>query len=196
MIKTFTDKITLKPIEYSEESIFVIYTKGGYHKKRALRFFTSDKVSEALEFFYSLEVPINQRKYLMIHHRDHLAESEGKMVYNMKGYYPNAKELKLKLGRHLVSYRYRPTLNLVKTPESLAKKLSLVDFSKLPVKHEKWSKTKLIYCLLSYFFSLNDFEKYELMDKAFSLYTSEKLESGGKEDEANDLRELVAMERL
>jgi hypothetical protein len=34
------------------------------------------------------------------------------------------------------------------------------------------------------------------MDKAFRLYTSEKLQSGGKEDEANDLRELVAMESL
>ena len=81
-------------------------------------------------------------------------------------------------------------------PESIAKKLALVDFSKLPVKHEKWSKTKLIYCLLSYFFSLNDSEKHDLMDKAFRLYTSEKLQSGGKEDEANDLRELVAMESL
>jgi len=196
MIKTHVDKNTLKPIEYFEESIFVIYTKGGYHKKRALRFFTSDKIIDALEFFYGLEVPVNQRKYLMIHHRDHLAENEGKMIYNMKGYYPNAKELKLKLGRHMVSYRYKATLNLVKTPESIAKKLALVDFSKLPVKHEKWSKTKLIYCLLSYFFSLNDAEKHELMDKAFRLYTSEKLQSGGKEREANELRELVAMESL
>jgi hypothetical protein len=196
MILNHVDKITKKPIQYSEESIFVIYSKGGYHKKRPIRFFTHTHVQDALDFFYALEVPVNQRKYLMIHHRDHLSESEGEMIYNMKGYYPNASELKLKLGRHLVSYRYRPTLNLVKTPESIANKLSLIDFSKLPVKHEKWSKTKLIYCLLSYFFSLNDQEKHELMDKAFRLYTSEKLQSGGKEKEANELRELVAMESL
>jgi hypothetical protein len=49
MIKTFTDKITLKPIEYSEESIFVIYIKDGYHKKRAIRFFTSDMINLTLE---------------------------------------------------------------------------------------------------------------------------------------------------
>jgi hypothetical protein len=196
MILNHIDKITKKPIQYSEESIFVIYSKGGYHKKRPIRFFTHTHVQDALDFFYALEVPLNQRKYFMVHHRDHLAESEGEMIYNMKGYYPNASELKLKLGRHLVSYRYRPTLNLVKTPESIANKLSLIDFTKLPVKHEKWSKTKLIYCLLSYFFSLNDQEKHELMDKAFRLYTSEKLQSGGKDKEANELRELVAMESL
>jgi hypothetical protein len=191
MILNHVDAITKKPIQYDENSIFVIYLKGGYHKKRPIRFFTHAHVREALDFFYALDVPLTKRKYFMIHHKDHLSESEGKLIYNMKGYYPNAGELKLKLGRHLVSYRYRPTLNLVKTPETLAKKIDMFDFSTLPVKHEKWSKTKLVYCLLAYFFSLNEQDRYELMDKSFKLFTAEKLQSGGKDTDASELRELV-----
>ena len=45
-----------------------------------------------------------------------------------------------------------------------------------------------MYCLLSYFFSLNQEEKTTLLEKAFRLYASEKLASGGNIEEATELK--------
>jgi hypothetical protein len=64
----------------------------------------------------------------------------------------------------------------------------MIDFSTFPYIHEKWTKTKLMYCLLSYFFSLNQEEKTTLLEKAFRLYASEKLASGGNIEEATELK--------
>jgi hypothetical protein len=188
MKKIYVDKVTHKPIEYTDDSVFVIYSKGGYHKKRLERIFTADKVEEAFDFFYKMQVPMTQRKHLCIHHKDMMLPHEGKVILNMKGYFPTNIGIGFTHGRARSTYRHSPTLNLIKTPETIAIKLRMIDFTTFPYIHEKWTKTKLMYCLLAYFFSLNQEEKTTLLEKAFRLYASEKLASGGNIEEATELK--------
>lgn len=193
MTKTYIDKVTHKPINYNETDVFVIYSKGGYHKKRLERIYSADRVEEAFDFFYKLEVPMTQRKHLCIHEKDKMLQHEGKVILNMKGYFPTNVGIGFSHGRSRANYRHVPTLNLIKTPETIALKLRLVDFTTFPYIHEKWTKTKLMYCLLSYFFSLNQEEKTILLEKAFRLYASEKLASGGNDKEATELKRQAMM---
>jgi hypothetical protein len=195
MTKTYIDKVTHKPIKYNEEDVFVIYSKGGYHKKRLERIYSADRIEEAFNFFYMMQVPMTQRKHLCVHSKDKMLPHEGKVILNMKGYFPTNVGVGFSHGRARTNYRHSPTLNLIKTPETIAIKLRMVDFTTFPYIHEKWTKTKLMYCLLSYFFSLNQEEKTTLLEKAFRLYASEKLASGGNIEESTELKRQ-AMEDL
>jgi hypothetical protein len=181
----YVDQITKKPIEYNENNVFMIYTKGGYHKKKLIRIFPCARVEEALKFFYDLEITKNHRKYLVKELKDSLGESKGETILSMKGYFPNTKALKLKIGQNLYAYEKIATLNLVHTPITLARKLNLFDLETLPMMHEKWSKSKIVYALLSYIFSIPENERNELMKKAYRAYILDKLSSG-----ASDPKEL------
>jgi len=193
----YLDEITKKPIEYNENDFFCIYVKGGYHKKRLMRAFSHERISEALKFFYDLEITKNHRKHFVRQSKDSLGESHGEVIYNMKGYFPNANALKLKLGRNVYSYKKIATLNLIHTPITLAKKLSLFDLDTLPPMQEAWSKSKLVYCLLSYIFSISEKDRNEIMRKAYRAYVLDKLESGGQESkDISEFKEIVASQNF
>jgi hypothetical protein len=99
----------------------------------------------------------------------------------MKGYSPSPQSLSLvtKENRR-ISYKKVPTLNLINTPETLAIKIRSLDLSSLPLIPEKWTQSKVMYALLSWFFSLDQNDRNEVLKKAFPLYLNEKLSSGGK----------------
>lgn len=190
----YRDPVTRKPIDYSETSVFIIFIRGRYHKKRAIKYFAYTNIQDALDFYYQYEIPETYYKYLHLNTKDDLSERGGEVIFKMKGHLPSTKELKLKLAKRSVAYEKVPTLNLIHTPMSLAKKLKIYDFSRLPVVHEAWTKTRLVYCLMSYFFSLSHDEQSKLMEIAYPLYLSEKLMSGGRIDESNKMVEIVSNE--
>lgn len=190
----YRDPVTKRPIDYNETSVFIVFIRGKYHKKRAIKYFPHDQIQDALNFYYQYEIPETHYKYLQIHHKDDLREKSGDVIFKMKGFLPSTKEIKLKLAKRSVAYKKVSTINLIHTPISLAKKLKFYDFSKLPVVHEAWTKTRFVYCLLSYFFSLTPIEQHAMMEKAYKLYIAEKLLSGGREDESNKMIEIAQSE--
>lgn len=192
---TYVDKFTGRPIEYDKNSVFVIYLKGSYRKKRPIKYFTCERIEEAFKTFYDLDIATNQRKYLKLHHKDHMSEQDGETIYSMKGYLPQTMTPKIKMGNGMISYRKIATINMIHTPITLAKKIHAVDFDSFPLINEKWTKTKLAYCLFAYFFDLPIEERNKLLARAHKLYVSEKVESGGNETDALIFKEIIALKK-
>jgi hypothetical protein len=190
---TFIDPISKKPIEYDDNTIFGIYTKAKWGRKYPRRFFESSRISEALKEFYNLDVPISHRKHLMMFpSKEEVNLKSGTLLLSMEGYLPNIRDFQLDVTTPKKSHEYRKvaTLNLINTPEAIAIKLRGLDFSKFPLVSERWTQTKVVYSLLSYFLSLNDEDKNELIRKAFYCYLQDKLASKGREEDIKYITEL------
>lgn len=187
----FIDKVTKRPIHYAEDSIFVLAVKGGYKKKRIIKYFKSKEIEQAFTSFYDLEIPKNQKKYLYQVSESSMDIKSGELIYRMNGYLSNGKSYNFRTGIKAHSYRRIPTINLIHTPESLAKKMDLLDLDSFPITSERWSKTKISYCLWCFFLALDKKKQCDLLEKAFNLLILEKLESGGVKEEVNEMKELI-----
>lgn len=190
---TFIDPISKKPIEYTDSSIIGIYTKTKWGRKYPRRFFEATKLPEAVKEFYNLDIPLNYRKHLIIFpSKEEVNLKSGTLLLSMQGFLPNIREFQLDVTTPKKSHEYRKvaTLNLINTPEAIAIKLRGLDFSKFPLVSERWTQTKVVYSLLSYFLSLNDEDKNELIRKAFYCYLQDKLASKGREEDIKYITEL------
>lgn len=187
MNKIYVDKVTHKPIEYTEENILAIYVKVRNGTRRLRKFYQVSEIENAFSDFYDLEIPDTHRKILCMHSPNRMLSSQGTILLSMKGYSPSPQSLSLvtKENRR-ISYKKVPTLNLINTPETLAIKIRSLDLSSLPLIPEKWTQSKVMYALLSWFFSLDQNGRNEVLKKAFPLYLNEKLSSGGKLTELGD----------
>jgi len=173
----YVDPITKKPIEYSSNDAFVIRTKTQYHKKRPHRYYAAADIAVAIKEFYDLELPDTYVKYLSKVPKDNL-NHDGELIFRMKGYLPNIKAARLKLGRQAINYRTVAVLNLIHCPETLARKFQGIDLASFPLVYAAWSKSRVVYCLMAYFLSLPQEEKNEILLKGHELLNKEKLASG------------------
>lgn len=177
----YIDKVTKKPIEYNEQNILAIYVKVRNGTRRLRKFYQVNAIENAFSDFYDLEVPDTHRKILCMHSPNRMLSSQGTILLSMKGYSPSPQSLSLvSKDNRRISYKKVPTLNLINTPETLAIKIRSLDLSSLPLIPEKWTQSKVMYALLSWFFSLDQNDRNEVLKRAFPLYLNEKLSSGGK----------------
>ena len=89
------DRVTKTPIEYTEDSYFSIYIRCQSRKKRLVRTYHSKDIELALKDYYDLEVSKYYRKHFVVETRDQINSTNGRMIFNMKGFLPHHKGLKL-----------------------------------------------------------------------------------------------------
>lgn len=190
----YIDNVTKKPIFYTENTVFVIYLKSYYHKKRPLRYYQNNELSDALKFFYDLEIPSDYTKYFFKIEKDQLGESDGEKIYLMKGFLPKVKDGVNVNAVEGKGYSYKKVIgvNLSQTPETMQKKLNGIDLKKLPAIRERWTRTKIVYCLLAYYLHLEEGEaKDNLLKIGYKKWMLEKLESGGRDQAAKEYSRVV-----
>jgi len=195
-MNSYVDKITHKKINFEDSTVFAIYTRVRNGKKILAKFYRAHDVDKAFNEFYALDISDNHRKYLQKHLPNRLLAHEGEVLISMKGYAPNPLSLRMKVGRKLLAYKKVATLNLINTPVAIAIKLRALDMRTLPLIPEKWTQTKVLYCMLSYVLSLPEEERNEVLKKAFLAYTADKLASGERYHEAEAVLESIEDDRL
>lgn len=192
MIKYHIEPHTKVPIEYTDNDRFTIYIKCQARKKKVVRTYLPEDIGLAIDEFYKLELSKYYRKHLVKEHKDQVGLGEGEILLNMKGFLPPHRSLSIK-GRkeNYKGYEKKASLNLTNCPKSLALKISNMPLSDYPIIDEQWTRTKVNYALLSYFYSLSLEEQNNILRKGYRLYIVEKLKSGGKVIEGEKYKDIA-----